>query len=36
MNVNRISRVIENMRAQGLDQILVSTTASVYYLTGRK
>ena len=34
MNVNRISRVIENMRAQGLDQILVSTTASVYYLTG--
>ena len=34
MNTNRISKVIENMRAQGLDQILVTGTANVYYLTG--
>ena len=34
MNVNRIERVIENMHAEGLDQILVSAPASVYYLTG--
>ncbi len=35
MNRSRIERVIENMRAAGLDQILVSATPSVYYLTGR-
>ena len=35
MNKSRIARVIENMRAEGLDQILVSATPSVYYLTGR-
>ena len=34
MNTNRINRVIENMKAQGLSQILVSNTASLYYLTG--
>ena len=34
MNTRRINRVIENMRAQGLRQILVSNTASVFYLTG--
>ena len=34
MNVNRIERVIENMRNEGLRQILVSAPASVYYLTG--
>ena len=34
MNTQRISRVIENMRACGLRQIIVSATASVYYLSG--
>lgn len=34
MNVNRINRVIENMKAEGLTQILVCAPASVYYLTG--
>ena len=34
MNQNRIARVIENMRLYGLDQILVSATPSVYYLSG--
>ena len=34
MNHSRISRVIENMQACGLDQILVTGTPSVYYLTG--
>ena len=36
MNKSRIGRVIENMRAEGLEQILVSATPSVYYLTGRR
>lgn len=35
MNASRISRVIENMNACGLDQILVTATPSVYYLTGK-
>ena len=35
MNRERISRVIENMKGCGLEQILVSATPSVYYLTGR-
>ena len=35
MNNSRISRVIENMNACGLDQILVTATPSVYYLTGK-
>lgn len=35
MNQSRISRVIENMKQHGLDQILVTATPSVYYLTGR-
>ena len=35
MNHSRISRVIENMNACGLSQILVTATPSVYYLTGK-
>jgi len=35
MNQSRINRVIENMKACGLDQILVTATPSVYYLTGK-
>ena len=35
MNRSRIARVIENMKGCGLEQILVSATPSVYYLTGR-
>lgn len=35
MNMNRVARVIENMRAENLKQILVTATPSVYYLTGR-
>ena len=34
MNVNRINRVVENMKAEGLRQILVTAPASVFYLTG--
>ena len=34
MNTGRIEKVIENMSACGLKQIIVSNTASVYYLTG--
>ena len=34
MNKSRISRVIENMSACGLDQILVTHAPSLYYLTG--
>lgn len=34
MNQNRLYRVVENMAAQGLGQIVVTSTASVYYLTG--
>lgn len=34
MNKQRLRRVLDNMEAQGLDQILVSSTASVFYLTG--
>ena len=30
----RVQRVVERMKAQGLRQILVTATASVYYLTG--
>ena len=30
----RIQRVIQNMEREGLSQILVTSTASVYYLTG--
>ena len=35
LNQSRIARVIEGMQKEGLDQILVSATPSVYYLTGR-
>lgn len=34
MNKQRLQRVLDNMEAQGLDQILVTSTASVFYLTG--
>ena len=34
MNTLRIQKVTDNMRALGLDQILVTGTANVYYLTG--
>lgn len=34
MDKNRIERVIQNMENQNLSQILVTATASVYYLTG--
>ena len=34
MNTQRLERVIQNMRACGLNQILVTGTANVYYLTG--
>lgn len=34
MNRSRVDRVIKNMRAEGLSQILVTAPASVYYLTG--
>lgn len=36
MNANRINRVVENMKAEGLSQIIVSTPASVFYLVGTK
>ena len=35
MNFSRLNRVIENMKAEGLAQIIVSSTPSVYYLTGK-
>lgn len=34
MNHQRLERVIENMRQEGLSQIIVTSTASLYYLTG--
>ncbi len=34
MAQSRIGRVMERMKQQGLSQILVTSTASVYYLTG--
>ena len=34
MNQSRINRVTENMRQEGLSQILVTAPASVFYLTG--
>ena len=34
MNTQRIEKVTQNMRACGLTQILVTSTANVYYLTG--
>lgn len=35
MYQQRLTRIIENMRASGLDQLLVSAPASVFYLTGK-
>lgn len=32
MNISRLNRVIENMKKEGLEQIIVSSTPSVYYL----
>ncbi len=34
MNESRIERVLENMQKSGLEQIVVTSTSSVYYLTG--
>jgi len=34
MDQPRIERVVEQMKQQGLSQILITATASVYYLTG--
>ncbi len=34
MNQERIRRIIANMKQEGLTQIIVSSTASLYYLTG--
>ena len=34
MNKQRINQVTENMKKAGLTQIIVSSTASLYYLTG--
>ncbi len=34
MNVKRIEKVVENMRAHGLRQLIVTSPANVYYLTG--
>lgn len=34
MNQKRLDRVVANMAAQGLGQIVVSAPTSVYYLTG--
>ena len=35
MKRNRLNRVLENMEKMGLNQLIVSEPASVYYLTGR-
>lgn len=35
MNIERLKRVIENMKRTGLEQIIVSATPSVYYLSGK-
>ena len=34
MNIQRIQKVTDLMRAEGLSQILVTSTANIYYLTG--
>ena len=34
MNQKRLERVIANMKQEGLSQIIVTSTASLYYLTG--
>jgi Xaa-Pro dipeptidase len=34
MNKQRIDRVIDNMKKEGLSQIIISSNASIYYLTG--
>ena len=34
MNQKRLARVLHNMEREGLDQIVITSTASVYYLTG--
>ena len=34
MNTQRIEKVIRNMHAHGLNQLIVTSPANVYYLTG--
>ena len=34
MNQQRLARVLRSMERDGLEQIVVTSTASVYYLTG--
>ena len=34
MNTKRIDKVIENMHAHGLNQLIVTSPANVFYLTG--
>ena len=34
MNTQRLQRIIANMKQEGLTQLIVSSTASLYYLTG--
>ena len=34
MNQDRKKRIIANMKQEGLSQLIVSSTASIYYLTG--
>ena len=34
MNQQRLARVLRNMERDGLEQIVITSTASVYYLTG--
>lgn len=35
MKTSRIARVIENMNREGLEQILITSTPAIYYLTGK-
>ncbi len=35
MNQGRLARIIENMQKLGLEQLLVTSTPAVYYLTGK-
>lgn len=35
MNQNRVNKIIQNMNNNNLKQILVTSTASIFYLTGK-
>ncbi|OPJ62099.1 M24 family metallopeptidase [Clostridium oryzae] len=35
MKKNRLEKIIENMNKKGVDQLIISSTASIFYLTGR-